>query len=215
MCKIIVIEGGDSVGKQTQSEMLAEALSSYGFNTELVSFPRYDTYWGKKIKKVLMRELHTGIATLNSWYDYDRREYMFTTDLSELDFLVVDRYVLSNLAFGMAQGLEEDFIFSNQSSSLPKADVTFILDLPPELAMLRKQINYAGSNIDKNETNYELQKKVRDAYKYLTNKLTDINGDDELIYTIDANSGPLFIHLVIFDYLVNLGYLDGVTVYDD
>lgn len=213
MCKIIVMEGIDGVGKASQSEWLKEALEYYGYNAELVSFPRYDTYWGKKIRKVLTGELHTGNATLNTWYDNDQREYMLTMNLSELDFLIIDRYTLSNLAFGIAKGLSEDFILANQSKSLPKADVTFILDIPPEVSTTRKMANFSPEEVDKNEKDLDLQCRAREAYKYLADKLSDVNGQDELIYTINANGSVPDVHMVIFDYIEKLGYLEGVNVY--
>ena len=45
--KIIVIEGTDCSGKETQSKKLAEALTNNGFKTVRMQFPMYDTPTGQ------------------------------------------------------------------------------------------------------------------------------------------------------------------------
>ncbi len=47
MNKIIVIEGTDCSGKETQSKLLIEKLNNNGINTGYVSFPNYDSPTGK------------------------------------------------------------------------------------------------------------------------------------------------------------------------
>jgi dTMP kinase len=43
MGKLIVIEGTDSSGKQTQTEILYEKLKSQGIKVKKISFPNYDS----------------------------------------------------------------------------------------------------------------------------------------------------------------------------
>ena len=40
--KLIVIEGGDASGKETQAKLLAERLTAAGKNVQLLDFPQYD-----------------------------------------------------------------------------------------------------------------------------------------------------------------------------
>ena len=47
--KLIVIEGTDCSGKETQSKMLIEKLKQDGYPVEKFSFPMYDTPTGKMI----------------------------------------------------------------------------------------------------------------------------------------------------------------------
>lgn len=56
MSAIIVLEGGDAIGKNTQSKLLAEKLDSVGRSSVVMSFPRYETEVGKAIKRHLMGE---------------------------------------------------------------------------------------------------------------------------------------------------------------
>ena len=49
MNKIIVIEGTDCSGKETQSKLLIEKLNKDGINTGYVTFPNYDSPTGKII----------------------------------------------------------------------------------------------------------------------------------------------------------------------
>lgn len=45
--KLIVIEGTDCSGKQTQSDLLLKYLNDNGIKTKKFSFPMYDTPTGK------------------------------------------------------------------------------------------------------------------------------------------------------------------------
>ncbi|MBQ8234327.1 MAG: thymidylate kinase, partial [Bacilli bacterium] len=45
--KLIVIEGTDCSGKETQTNLLIEKLKNDGYNTYKFSFPMYDTPTGK------------------------------------------------------------------------------------------------------------------------------------------------------------------------
>ena len=48
--KLIVIEGTDCSGKQTQSESLVKFLNENGIKTKKMGFPMYDTPTGKILK---------------------------------------------------------------------------------------------------------------------------------------------------------------------
>ena len=47
MGKIIVIEGIDGSGKETQSKMLVDYLNNHGYKAIEFSFPMYETPTGK------------------------------------------------------------------------------------------------------------------------------------------------------------------------
>ena len=52
--KIIVIEGTDCSGKETQTRLLVEKLESIGKKVKRISFPMYDTPTGKIIGACLL-----------------------------------------------------------------------------------------------------------------------------------------------------------------
>ena len=52
--KIIVIEGTDCSGKETQTRLLVEKLTNDGLKVKRLSFPMYDTPTGKIIGACLL-----------------------------------------------------------------------------------------------------------------------------------------------------------------
>ena len=72
--------------------------------------------------------------------------------------VVCDRYVASNVAYGEAQGLDTEWLTQMQRF-LPAPEVTFLLDIPPELAATRKAIGP-----DRYERDLALLTRVRTSY---------------------------------------------------
>ena len=54
MGKLIVIEGSDCSGKETQTKLLVERLKKEGVKVATLSYPRYDTPTGKIIGACLL-----------------------------------------------------------------------------------------------------------------------------------------------------------------
>jgi len=62
MSRLIAFEGGDGVGKATQSKLLVEELDKRGIAAVLFSFPRYDTPIGRAIRRHLRSETVLAVA---------------------------------------------------------------------------------------------------------------------------------------------------------
>lgn len=58
--KIIVIEGTDCSGKETQTSLLVQRLSKEGKKIERVSFPSYDTPTGKIVGGAYLGKSYIG-----------------------------------------------------------------------------------------------------------------------------------------------------------
>ncbi|MEK6917059.1 MAG: thymidylate kinase, partial [Nanoarchaeota archaeon] len=55
--KLFVIDGTDSTGKATQTDLLVQNFQKRGYKTEIVDFPRYqDNIWGYLIGLYLKRK---------------------------------------------------------------------------------------------------------------------------------------------------------------
>jgi len=72
--------------------------------------------------------------------------------------LVCDRYVASSVAYGEAQGLDGVWLRDIQRH-LPQPDVTFLLDIAPEVSARRKI-----ADRDRYERDLSLLGRVRDSY---------------------------------------------------
>lgn len=184
---IIAIEGIDKAGKETMAKMLAEFLRNRGYRVVEDAFPRYHTPIGKKIKQALYGEITMPDVELAKLYEIDRyfaQEEWFALDVEEeIDFLILDRYTMSNMVFGRAKGLSETELLWLQHG-LQKADLHIVVDISVEESLRRGQ-NY--ETVDLNETNVELLQKVRDLQLeyaeegtyYGTGEVIRVNGEQD------------------------------------
>ena len=157
---LIVFEGLDQSGKQTQAELLRDRLKAEGRKARLVSFPDYATSIGEEIARALQGEREYGPHVMQLLYIANR--YERKPDLQRwLDgglVLVCDRYVASSVAYGEAFGLDPAWL-SGVQKFLPLPAVTILLDIAPETAVHRKSVDR-----DRYERDLALQARVRDSY---------------------------------------------------
>ena len=157
---LIVFEGLDQSGKQTQAELLRDRLKAEGHKSRLVSFPDYGTSIGEEIARALQGERDYGADVMQLLYVANR--YERKADLQRwLDgglMLVCDRYLASSIAYGEAMGLDPAWLTDVQKF-LPPPAITILLDIAPETAVQRKSVDR-----DRYERDLALQARVRDSY---------------------------------------------------
>jgi len=164
---LICIEGIDASGKATQSKILYDRLSGAGFNCELIAFPDYRTPVGLNIRAYLNGELSISpevrqlLYTANRW---ERRNDIVNW-LNSGKFVVVDRYIPSGLAYGLANGLDLDWMLALEKG-LPVPDLVIVLDVPVEITA--KRFRRAK---DAYERKKSYLKKVRECYLSLARRL--------------------------------------------
>ncbi len=157
---LIALEGLDQAGKETQGQLLRDALRAGGRRARLESFPDYGTSIGEEIARALQGERDYGPDVMQLLYVANRHERR--ADLLrwlEAGIIVVcDRYVASSVAYGEAQDLDVEWLTAMQRF-LPPPDLTFLLDIPPELAATRKSVG-----LDRYERDVALLARVRASY---------------------------------------------------
>ena len=107
--KFIALEGIDGSGKQTQLDLLAPALEARGQAVFRISFPRYDSFYGKLVARYLNGEfgalnaVDPHLSALH--YAGDRLEARpeIEAALAAGKIVLADRYVGSNLAHQSAR----------------------------------------------------------------------------------------------------------------
>ena len=149
MGKLIVIEGVDSSGKETQTKLLFEYIKMRGIDVKKVSFPDYESDFCIPVKKYLAGDLGKTPSDVNayaasSFYAIDRyASYKkdWGTFYNGGGTIVCDRYVTSNIIHQAMKidGDKSDFIdwladYEYEKLGLPKPDVVIFLDMPPEAA---------------------------------------------------------------------------------
>lgn len=190
--KLIVVEGTDCSGKETQTRLLVEKLLKENIKIERLSFPMYDTPTGKIIGACLLgkpemcnellKENHSffpeGGGNIDSlaaidFYAADRR-YNLPKILKLLEegyIVLIDRYVTSNMAHrgGLIEDKEERLkiykkieLLEYEINELPKPDKTILLYLPYEYACELKRKREEVP--DETENNEEYLKRGEKAY---------------------------------------------------
>jgi dTMP kinase len=157
---LIAFEGLDQSGKQTQAELLRDALTSMGRSVRLLSFPDYDTGIGAEIGRALRGEREYGADVMQLLYVANRYEWkaeiVKAKDAGAI--LVCDRYLASSIAYGEAQGLDGAWLTDIQKY-LPQPDITVLLDIAPEISARRKI-----ADRDRYERDLALLGRVRESY---------------------------------------------------
>ena len=177
---IVAIEGIDAVGKNTHSLILFRWLARKGVKATRMSFPDYDTSIGKEIKSFLSgqrtypMELQHLLFAANRWEKRDEIQ----ARLRAGEIIIVNRYTESNLAYGMANGLDAQWL-ANLEMGLPKANLVVVLDASVSSLSSRRP----GTRKDAYERSSKLQTKAQKAYRELGRqqgwKLIDANGEVE------------------------------------
>jgi len=158
---LVVFEGLDQSGKQTQAEALRDWLIADGRSVRLLSFPTYDSALGAEIGRALHGERDYGADVMQLLYVANRFEWKtdMVRALSEGTTLLCDRYRASSVAYGEAQGLDPAWLDDIQRD-LPPATITLWLDIAPEVAAQRK-----AANRDRYERDLALLARVRESYR--------------------------------------------------
>lgn len=159
--KIITFEGIDQSGKETQSKRLTERLQKEGFRVGHMYFPDYETNIGKEIrafldgKKKMTPQLRQMLYAANRY----EKEEEIRKKLTEYDFLVIDRYVSSGIAYGLVNGLEYEWAMALEEK-LPQPDFVILMEISTEVSRKRK----GDGEKDEYEKRLDFLEKVRDAY---------------------------------------------------
>jgi dTMP kinase len=161
--RLIVFEGIDASGKNTQSKMLFDFLKSKRSEVELVSFPDYSTSIGKEIKNFLSNRSQYNLEARHLLYAANRYEHKDELEewLRSGKWVVANRYSESNYAYGVANGLSHKWL-SELESRMPRSDYVLLLKVSPEVSMARK------ADRDRYEGNLEFLKRVSEVYDALS-----------------------------------------------
>lgn len=147
----VVLEGIDGSGKSTQVDLVAERLRKNlvnGIEVQTVKFPVYDSPTGVLIGKMLKAGLksHDSVLLFQSLMAINRFEYM--SNLSCHNTLILaDRYALSGLVYGLAQGLDFNWLQS-VNSFLPIPDAIIFLDVTPQESFRRRPVRRDAMEAD-------------------------------------------------------------------
>lgn len=177
----IAIEGADGSGKATISQALCDLLSKKNFKSEVISFPRYtETIAGKILGELLSGTVEYDSKLFATFYALDRYESkaFIEEKKSRNDFIIFDRHLSSNMVYQTAKSNNPsmmNWVFDLETYKYGNFEPhhQVYLNTPfeksMELMLLKNKRSYTDKKFDKFESDFELQKKVREQYEMLFN----------------------------------------------
>ncbi|WP_373483147.1 dTMP kinase [Acetobacterium sp.] len=180
--QLIVIEGVDGSGKQTQTQLLYDRLLKAGEKVMKISYPRYDKKSSAMVKLYLEGAFGKDPGTISpyiasTFYAADRyASYKedYEDFLKQGGLVLVDRYTTSNMVHqaGKIKDPEErkrfldwlwDFEFNLYG--LPIPDRVFFLNIPPEInQQLIKHRNNKITGKQEKDIHENSPEHLRDSY---------------------------------------------------
>lgn len=182
--KIIVIEGTDCSGKETQSIMLEEKMNQLGKKCIRFGFPMYDTPTGKIVGGSYLGRKEIGPSIFEEgainvdpyvgclYYAADRKYNLPKIEeyLEKGYYVILDRYTTSNLAHQGSKIKDKDERFNMYQwidkleywlLRLPKPDKTIFLHVPYEYT---EELRKNRTTTDNHESSKEHLKGAEEAY---------------------------------------------------
>ena len=207
--KLIVIEGTDCSGKETQVKRAVLEFAKKGQTIYNYYFPNYDSPTGKIVGGPYLGKKHicegwfpegapnVDALVASAYYAADRRYniHKIKEHLENGDIVILDRYVESNMAHqgGKIKNKKERLKIYQKLDELefgimelPKPDAVIFLYMPYEYAIILKQSRKEIT--DQHESNVEHLKNAETAYLELTDLYNFIKIDcvkNDVIRAID------------------------------
>jgi len=179
---LIVVDGIDGSGKETQIRLLAKFLRSKG---KRVAMHKYPTAQARSLHEHLNNQRNVGARALFMLFAADImvEQEKVEKELRQGKVVLLDRYVTSTLAYqGEKLPLEQGSRIVEVSGFL-KPDLIILLDLPPKLSAQRKM---RQKKLDRFESNTAFLSRVRGRYlklmrrKFLTSRWKKIDASRDI-----------------------------------
>lgn len=188
---LIVFDGLDGTGKQTQTERLAKYFEENDIKYKTIAFPAYETPSGE-----LVRQYLNGDIVLSDCHDNDeglekfRKSFLYVVDrcinmtkkdeegkclldyYNEGYVIICDRYVSSNFLYMTTETDIHEFrlyvsvmeMIEYTLCGLPRPNMSFFLEMPPEKSL--ECIDKRNNTKDINENLQKLTKVFNSLQRY-------------------------------------------------
>ena len=217
--KLIVIEGTDCSGKETQSNLLIEKLKNDGVRIKMFSFPNYNSPTGKIIGGPYLGKSYISegwfpegapnvdpkVSALyyaaDRLYNIDKIKFLLDNGVN----VILDRYVYSNMAHQGGKLSDKNERLSMYEwldnlefnlLELPRPDIGVFLHMPYELSLSLKK--GSAEDLDQNEKDKNHLINAEMAYIELANKYdfyTIECNDNDRIRTIEEINSDLYDYI--------------------
>lgn len=174
MALFITFEGGEGCGKSLQSRNLYRRLIKLELPAALIHEPG-GTALGQKVRYLLKQACDVPISPLAELFLFNASRCQLVQDvikpaLDEDKIVICDRFSDSTLAYqsyGRGINLASVKEINRMAVLGLKPDLTFLLDIPPEIGLSRKK---TGANDRFEMEQLAFHKRVRDGFLELASK---------------------------------------------
>lgn len=192
----ITLEGIEGSGKSTQIPHIVAYLEQRG-HTCLVTKEPGGTAIGEQIRSILLDPGNSGLdATAELFlYEADRAQHVSRVIGPALEAgktVICDRFSDSTVVYqGAARGVEAELIkrLNGIVQGAYRPDVTFLLDLPPEIGLSRAWHQIESGLRQSRETRFE-REKIRFHEKVRQGYLSLAEDEPDRFRVIDAGAPP-------------------------
>ncbi|MCK9393442.1 MAG: dTMP kinase [Candidatus Paceibacterota bacterium] len=163
--KLIILDGIDGCGGETQTKKLSEFLEKKGKKVKTFSFPDYDSSIGKFLDSYLHSNdnLSPEIQTIFHYAGFLNSKKDIEQALSEGYIIVCDRYVTTTMTYQGIQGVEYEKIEQLiKTFPIPKPDIAIYLSISAETSAKRKMAE--KGNLDRFEADLDFLRKIAEKY---------------------------------------------------
>lgn len=174
MSPFITFEGGEGCGKSTQARLLHQHLEQISVPSVLVYEPG-GTPLGERIRYLLKQSRDISITPLSELLLFNASRSQVVAGviqpaLDEGKTVICDRFADSTVAYQhYGRGLDLDLVkeINRIASQGCQPDITFLLDVPPEVGLSRKRAN-ARDRFEKEDLDFH--RKVRQGFLKLADE---------------------------------------------
>ncbi|UCD02816.1 MAG: dTMP kinase [Candidatus Aenigmatarchaeota archaeon] len=167
--KLIVFEGIDGSGTETQSKLLLKHMLSKGIKAERIEYPDYEGDLGKLIRLFLDRkhELSAEMQFLLYAGDMVKDREKINAWLNKGRNVICDRYFLSTIVYQGIRGFRRDKALRfAKDFGVPKPDIVFFLNITPDESAKRKMDE--SGKLDRNEADLAFLGRVNASYEEMS-----------------------------------------------
>ncbi len=169
--RLVVIEGIDGAGTETQSKLLLDYLKEKGIPAERIRYPDYSKPIGKLIHEYLHNKFDfpPDVQAILYAADMIKDRDKISKWLEEGRIVIADRYITSTIAYQGFRGFPvEKIINLAELFGLPKPEVIIYLKVSAEISMKRKLKE--KPDLDRNESDKKFLEKLAGFYLELAEK---------------------------------------------
>jgi dTMP kinase len=195
--KYIVFEGIDGGGKSTLTRALVSTLKDLKIPAVVLPFPSHQGAVGKLIRDIFAGRANVNVYAIQHLMVADQidHEEQIEELLDKGVNVILDRHAaISAFVYGAEDHTVEELFDVVQPSRFMKPDLTFVVDVPPDVALMRRKGRGEANPFFEND---DVERLVRLRQRYMAHVLTHdealaIDGTKSTIAQVEEIVARLF-----------------------